>query len=151
MIHQFAHVNVTVRDLDAAIEFFVLLGLELEARTFVEGEFLDTVIGIDGARTEIAMLGVPGAQTQVELSCFDRPASPPGRDALPANEPGIRTIAFVVDDLDAVVTSLGEAGWGLVGGRGEFEGAWAMVYVRGPDGIVVSLAQQLVAARGPSA
>lgn len=151
MIHQFAHVNVTVVDLDAAIDFFVLLGLELEARTFVEGEFLDTVIGIEGARTEIAMLRVPGSSTQVELSCFERPPSRPGGGASPANEPGIRTIAFVVDDLDATVASLAEAGWGLVGGRGEFEGAWAMVYVRGPDGIVVSLAQRLVAARGPSA
>lgn len=148
MIHQLAHVNVIVRDLDAAIDFFGLLGLELEARTFVEGEFLDTVIGMDGARTEIAMLAVPGSQTQVELSCFVRPASPPGRDAPSAHEPGIRTIAFVVDDLDAVVTSLGGAGWGLVGGRGEFEGAWAMAYVRGPDGIVVSLAQRLVAPEG---
>ena len=144
MIEQLAHVNVTVRDLDAAIDFFGLLGLELEARTFVEGEFLDTVIGMDGARTEIAMLGVPGSPTQVELSCFDRPASPPGREDLPSNEPGIRTIAFVVDDLDATVTSLAEAGWGLVGGRGEFEGAWAMVYVRGPEGIVISLAERLV-------
>ena len=143
MIQQFAHVNVTVLDLDAAIDFFGLLGLELEARTTVEGTFLDTVIGIDGARTEIAMLRVPGSQTRVELSCFVRPASPPVRADLPANVPGIRTIAFVVDDLDAVVSSLAEAGWGLVGGRGEFEDTWAMVYVRGPEGVVVSLAQPL--------
>ena len=148
MIHQLAHVNVTVLDLDEAIDFFVLLGLELEARTFVEGEFLDTVIGIEGARTEIAMLRVPGSTTQVELSCFERPSGRPGGGASPANEPGIRTIAFVVDDLDATVASLAEAGWGLVGGRGEFEEAWAMVYVRGPAGIVVSLAQRLVPARG---
>jgi catechol 2,3-dioxygenase-like lactoylglutathione lyase family enzyme len=109
----------------------------------VEGEFLDTVIGIPGSRTEIVMLHVPGGDTTVELSSFVRPDPLPGSPAAPANELGLRSVAFEVDDLQAAVDGASAAGFGLVGGIGEYENVWRMAYVRGPEGIIVALAQRL--------
>jgi catechol 2,3-dioxygenase-like lactoylglutathione lyase family enzyme len=142
-ITTFDHVGVTVRDLDAAAAFFVALGLEVEGRTFVEGEFLDTVCGIPDSRTEIVMLHAPGGGTSVELSSFVRPAPVEGSPAAMANELGLRSIAFQVDDLRAEVARLADEGYGLIGGIGEYEGVWLMAYVRGPEGITVALAERL--------
>lgn len=142
-IRRFDHVGITVADLDSALAFFLSLGLELEGRTFVEGEFIDTVIGMTGARTEIVMLRTPEGGTAVELSSFVRPASLPGSPAAPANELGLRSVAFEVEDLQAAVDRVAEDGYGLVGGIGEYEGVWRMAYVRGPEGIIVALAQRL--------
>ncbi len=140
-MRRFDHVGVTVADLDAAVRFFVALGLEIEGRTFVEGDFIDTVIGIPGARTEIVMLRPPDKGTGVELSCFVRPSAVAGSGADVVNQVGLRSLAFEVHDLDAVVDQLASAGYGLVGGVGEYEGSWRMAYVRGPEGILVALAQ----------
>jgi catechol 2,3-dioxygenase-like lactoylglutathione lyase family enzyme len=137
------HVGITVADLDAATAFFVGLGLEVEGRTFVEGDFLDTVCGIPGARTEVVMLRLPGGGTTIELGSFLRPDHVPGSPHAMANELGIRNVCFQVDDLEAMVDALAEDGYGLVGGIGRLEGAWLMAYVRGPEGIVVALAEQL--------
>jgi len=142
-IRRFDHVGITVIDLDAATQFFVALGLEIEGRTFVEGEFIDTVIGIPGSRTEIVMLRPPDRGTAVELSCFIQPGAVPGSPSAMANEVGLRSVAFEVDDLDAAVDEATSAGYGLVGGIGEYEGSWRMGYVRGPEGIIVALAQPI--------
>jgi catechol 2,3-dioxygenase-like lactoylglutathione lyase family enzyme len=142
-IRRFDHVGVTVVDLDAATQFFVALGLEIEGRTFVEGEFIDTVIGIPGSKSEIVMLRPPGGGTGVELSSFVRPEPVPGSPAAMANEVGLRSIAYEVHDLDAAVDQATAAGFGLVGGVGEYEGVWRMAYVRGPEGIIVALAQPI--------
>ena len=142
-IRRFDHVGVTVADLDAAIAFFVALGLEVDGRTFVEDEFIDTVIGIPDSRTEIVMLRAPGGDTTVELSSFDRPAALPGSPAAPANELGLRSLAFQVDDIQAAVDRAAADGHGLVGGIGEYEGVWRMAYVRGPEGILVALAERI--------
>ena len=142
-IRRFDHVGITVADLDAVSAFFVDLGLEVEGRTFVEGEFLDTVCGIPGSRTEIVMLRVPGGDTMVELSSFVRPGHEPGSPDAMANELGLRSIAFEVDDLPAVVDRLAKQGYGVIGGVGEYEGVWRMTYVRGPEGIIVALAERL--------
>lgn len=142
-IRRFDHVGITVADLDAAISFFESLGLEVDGRTFVEGEFLDTVIGMTGARTEIAMLRAPGGETALELATFVRPEHLPGSPAAPAHELGLRNVAFEVDDLDAILARLAADGYGLVGGVGEYEGAWRMAYVCGPEGLVVSLADRI--------
>jgi catechol 2,3-dioxygenase-like lactoylglutathione lyase family enzyme len=142
-IRRFDHVGITVADLDAATQFFVALGLEIEGRTFVEGEFIDTVIGIPGSRTEIVMLRPPDKGTGVELSSFVRPSCVPGSRAAMANEVGLRSVAFEVHDLDAAVDQATSAGYGLVGGIGEYEGSWRMAYVRGPEGIIVALAQPI--------
>lgn len=142
-IKRFDHVGITVADLDAAIDFFVGLGLQVDGRMFVEGEFLDTVCGIPGSRTEIAMLHAPDGGAKVELSSFVRPDHEPGSPTAMANELGIRNIAFVVDDLPTLVDGLVADGYGLVGGIGEYENVWRMAYVRGPEGIIVSLAQRI--------
>lgn len=141
---RFDHIGITVADLDAVTAFFVGLGLEVQSdRTAVEGEFLDTVIGIPGSRTEIVMLQPPGGGTRLELSSFVRPDHEPGSPHAMANELGLRNIAFEVDDLDAAVDRLATDGYGLVGGIGEYEHTWRMAYVRGPEGIIVSLAETI--------
>ena len=142
-IRRFDHVGITVADLDTATAFFVGLGFEVEGRTFLEGEFLDTVCGIPGSRTEIVMLRPPDGGTRLELSSFVRPDHEPGSPTAMANELGLRNVAFEVDDLPGIVDRLAGDGYGLVGGIGEYEGVWRMAYVRGPEGIVVALAERL--------
>lgn len=138
----FDHVGITVSDLDGATAFFVSLGLEVEERMAVDGDFLDTVIGMTGARTQIVMLRAPDGGTGVELSSFDRPDVLPG-SAAPTNQAGLRSVAFQVDDIDALVERVAADGYGLVGGIGQYENVWRMAYVRGPDGIIVALAQRI--------
>lgn len=142
-VRRFDHVGITVADLDTVTSFFVGLGLEVEGRTFVEGEFLDTVCGIPDSRTEIVMLRSPGGGTAVELSSFVRPDHLPGSRGAPANELGLRSVAFEVEDLQAAVDWAAADGYGLVGGIGEYEGVWRMTYVRGPEGIIVALAERI--------
>ena len=143
-IRHFDHVGITVKDLDTVTAFFVGLGFEIEGtRMFVEGEFLDTVIGIPDSRTEIVMLRPPDNGTRLELSRFIRPNHEPGSPAAMANELGLRNVAFEVDNLQAVVDRLAADGYGLVGGTGRYEHVWRMVYVRGPEGIIVSLAERI--------
>ena len=140
---RFDHVGVTVHDLDTVTAFFVALGLEVEGRAFVEGDFIDTVTGIPDSRSEIVMLKTPGGDTGVELSSFVRPVAVPGSPDAMANQLGLRSLAFQVDDLQAEVDRLATDGYGLVGGIGEYEGVWKMAYVRGPEGIIVALAERL--------
>jgi catechol 2,3-dioxygenase-like lactoylglutathione lyase family enzyme len=109
----------------------------------VEGEFLDTVIGIPDSRTEIVMLRPPDDGTRLELSSFVRPAHLPESPAAPANALGLRNVAFEVDDIEAAVERAGADGYELIGGIGEYEHAWRMAYVRGPEGLIVSLAQRI--------
>ena len=142
-IKSFDHVGITVEDLDAAADFFVGLGLEIEGRMFVEGEFLDTVCGIPDSRTEIVMLRPPGGGTGLELARFVRPDHVPGSPAAMANELGLLNVCFEITDLRAKVDSLAADGYGLVGGIGQHEDTWLMAYVRGPEGIVVSLAERI--------
>jgi catechol 2,3-dioxygenase-like lactoylglutathione lyase family enzyme len=142
-VRRFDHIGITVADLDLVTEFFVGLGLEAEGRMFVEGEFLDTVIGIPGSRTEIVMLRPPVGGTALELSSFVRPDHEPGSPTAMATELGLRNVAFEVDDLQGAVDRLAADGYGLVGGIGQYENVWRMAYVRGPEGIVVSLAEPI--------
>ncbi len=142
-IRQLDHVGITVADLDSVTVFFVGLGLEVEGRTFVEGEFIDTVIGIPDSRTEIVMLRPPGGGTGIELASFVRPGHEPGSPTAMANELGLRSVCFEVDDLRAAVDGLAADGYGLVGGIGQHENTWRMAHVRGPEGIVVSLTERI--------
>ena len=141
-IRSFDHVGITVADLDRVTAFFVGLGLEVEGRTFLEGEFVDTVIGIPNSRSEIVTLRLPDGGTKLELSRFVRPDHEPGSPDAMSTELGLRNVCFVVDDLQAVVDQLAEDGYGLVGGIGQYEDIWRMTYVRGPEGIIVALAQR---------
>src|SRR4051812_5611503 len=142
-IRRFDHVGITVADLDAATAFFVGLGLEVEGRMFMEGEFVDTVIGIPDSRSEIVMLRPPDGGTGLELSSFIHPEHKPGSPAAMSNELGLRNVAFEVNDLEAVIDRLTTEGHGLVGGIGQYENIWRMAYVRGPEGIIVALAERI--------
>src|SRR6266496_6340387 len=136
---RFDHVGITVGDLDAVMAFFVGLGLEVEGRMFMEGEFVDTVIGIPNSRSEIVTLRPPDGGTGLELSSFIRPDHEPGSpDAMP-NELGLRNVTFEVDDLQAILDRLAADGYHLVGGVGQYEGIWRMASVRGPEGFIVNL------------
>lgn len=140
-VQRFDHVGITVADLDAVTAFFVGLGLQADPKMAVEGEFLDTVIGIPGSRTRIVMLRAPSGGTTLELSSFTRPDHVPRSPEAMANELGIRNVAFMVDDLDGLVAQVVADGYSLVGGVGEWQHAIRMAYVRGPEGIIVSLAE----------
>lgn len=142
-IKTFDHVGITVADLDLVTEFFLGLGLEVDGRMFVEGEFLDTVSGIPDSRTEIVGLRAPGGGTWIELASFVRPDHQPGSPSAMATELGIRNVSFQVDDLQATVGELAADGYDLVGGIGRHEDVWLMAYVRGPEGIIVSLAERI--------
>ncbi len=142
-VRRFDHVGITVADIDRATAFFVGLGLEIEGRTFMEGEFVDTVIGIPDSRSEIVMLRAPDGGAGLELSSFSRPDHEPGSPAAMSTELGLRNVAFEVDDLRATLEQLAADGYGLVGGVGQYENVWRMAYVRGPEGIIVALAERI--------
>jgi catechol 2,3-dioxygenase-like lactoylglutathione lyase family enzyme len=142
-IRRFDHVGITVADLDNVTAFFVGLGFEVEGRTFVEGEFIDTVIGIPNSRTEVVMLRPPDGGTGLELATFIRPSHEPGSPDAMANELGLRNVGFEVDDLQSILDRVAADGYGLVGGVGEYGGTWRQAHVRGPEGIIVSLAQRI--------
>ena len=109
----------------------------------MEGDFVDTVIGITDSRSEIVMLRPPGGGTGLELSSFVQPHHEPGSPAAMSNELGLRHVAFEVDDLQAIIDRLTADGYGLVGGIGQYEHIWRMAYVRGPEGIIVALAERI--------
>jgi catechol 2,3-dioxygenase-like lactoylglutathione lyase family enzyme len=142
-IRRFDHVGITVADIDMVAAFFVGLGLEVEGRMFIEGEFVDTVIGIPNSRSEIVTLRPPDGGTRLELSSFIRPMHEPGLPDAMSNVLGLRNVAFEVDDLQAAVDQLAADGYDMVGGIGQYEEIWRMAYVRGPEGIIVSLAQRI--------
>ncbi|WP_433554425.1 VOC family protein [Micromonospora zamorensis] len=143
-IQRMDNVLIVVEDLDAVIAFFVELGMELEGRGPVEGRWVERVIGVDDVRQEVAMLRTPDGQGKVELAMFHTPKaiSPEPRDA-PANTLGLRRIMFAVDDIEDVVVRLRARGADLVGELERYEDIFRLCYVRGPEGIIVGLAEQL--------
>ena len=143
-IQRMDHVSVTVDDLDAAIAFFDALGMEVEGRTPVHGDWVDRVNALDDVRVEIAMMRTPDGHGKVELTTFHHPdvvATQPER-AL-ANTLGLRTVMFAVDDLDDTITRVREHGGELVGEVAQFEELYRICYVRGPAGMIVALAEEV--------
>jgi catechol 2,3-dioxygenase-like lactoylglutathione lyase family enzyme len=143
MIERMGHVGIVVEDLAAATAFFIELGLELQGQWPVEGRWVDRIVGLDGVRTENALLKTPDGHGQLELIKFHSPPYQGVNPHAPANTPGIRYIAFVIDDIDAVVAKLRGHGAELVGEIEQYEDIFRLCYVRGPEGIIVELAQQL--------
>ncbi|MDJ0380404.1 VOC family protein [Streptomyces sp. G-G2] len=143
-IHRMDNVLIVVDDLDAVISFFVELGMELEGKGPLEWRGAERVIGLDDVRQDVAMLRIPDGQGRVELAKFHQPKaiSPDPKDA-PANTLGIRRIMFAVDDIDDVVARLLAHGAELVGEIVRYEDIYRLCYVRGPEGIVVGLAEEL--------
>jgi catechol 2,3-dioxygenase-like lactoylglutathione lyase family enzyme len=142
-IQRMDHVGIVVDDLPAATEFFAELGLELQGEGTVEGRWVDRVVGLDGVRADLAMMQAPDGDTKVELVEFHSPPSKGGDGEAPANTRGIRHIAFVVEDIDALVAGLRSRGAELVGELENYEDTYRLCYVRGPEGIIVELAERI--------
>ena len=142
-IQRMDHVGIVVDDLAAATAFFVELGLELQGGGPVEGGWVDRVVGLEGVRAEIVMLETPDGQGRLELAKFHAPPSPSGDRHAPANTPGIRHLTFAVDDIDAVVAGLRAHGAELVGEVQRYRDIYRLCYVRGPEGIIVELAEKI--------
>jgi catechol 2,3-dioxygenase-like lactoylglutathione lyase family enzyme len=142
-IERMEHVGIVVDDLAGATEFFVELGLELQGEGMVEDRWVDRVVGLDGVRVEFAMVQTPDGNGRLELVKFHSPPSQGGNQEAPANTLGIRHIAFVVDDINAVVAGLRARGAELVGELERYEDSYLLCYVRGPEGIIVELAEKL--------
>jgi catechol 2,3-dioxygenase-like lactoylglutathione lyase family enzyme len=143
-IQRMDHVSVVVDDLEAAIAFFAELGMELEDQAPIEGPWVDRVNGLDGVRVDIAMMRTPDGHGRLELTKFHTPAaiSPEPENAL-GNTLGLRSIMFAVEDIDATVAGLRAHGAELVGEMAQYQDSYRLCYVRGPEGIIVALAEQL--------
>jgi catechol 2,3-dioxygenase-like lactoylglutathione lyase family enzyme len=143
-IQRLDHVSVVVDDLDAAIAFFVELGMELEGRATVEGPAVDRINALSGVRADIAMMRTPDGHGRLELTRFHHPAVVRAEPEYAlGNTLGLRSIMFAVDDVDTTVAGLRAHGAELVGEVAQFEDSYRLCYVRGPAGIIVALAEQL--------
>ena len=143
-IKRMDHVSVVVDDLAAAIAFFTELGMELEGKAPVEGRWVDRVSGLDDVRVDIAMMRTPDGHGKLELTKFHTPAAIRIEPtSAPPNILGIRSIMFAVDDIEDVLARLRAHGAALVGEVAQYEDFYRLCYVRGPEGIIVALAEQL--------
>jgi catechol 2,3-dioxygenase-like lactoylglutathione lyase family enzyme len=144
-VERMDHVGVVVEDLADAVAFFVELGLELHGGASVEGDWVDRVVGLEGVRAQIVMLQTPDGHGRLELAKFHAPSSDGGyqRERVATNAPGIRHVAFAVDDIDGVLARLRARGAELVGEVGRYRDSYRLCYVRGPAGIVVELAERI--------
>ena len=141
-IQRMDHVGIVVDDLVAATAFFVELGLELRGEGQVEGGWVDRVVGLEGVRANIAMMETPDGHGRIELAKFHAPSGRGGERHAPANTPGIRHITFAVDDIDDVLVRLQARGGELVGEVERYEDIYRLCYIRGPEGIIVELAER---------
>ena len=137
------NVGIVVDDLKAAIAFFVELGLELEGEATVEGQWVDRIVGIDGVRSDIAMLRTPDGHGRLELSRFHTPPANTAEPNAPVNTLGYRRVMFAVTDIEDVLARLQAHGAELVGEVVQYEDSYRLCYVRGPQGVIVALAEQL--------
>jgi catechol 2,3-dioxygenase-like lactoylglutathione lyase family enzyme len=135
------HVGMTVTDLAAAVAFFEALGMELEGKAHMEGDFVDGVIGLDGSISDIAMMKTPDERYRIEFSQFQTPQSIDGSSHAPIHALGLRHVAFVVDDLDDTLARLKPHGAEVVRNVETYENLLRTCYVRGPEGILLELCQ----------
>ena len=137
------HVGIVVDDLPAAIAFFVVLGLELQGETPVQGSWVDRIVGLEGIRADTAMMRTPDGNGRLELIKFHAPTHSGANGDAPANAPGLRHLAFAVEDIDDVIARLGPHGGELVGEVQDYEDLFRLCYVRGPAGMIVELAERI--------
>lgn len=137
------NIGIVVEDIDAAIGFFTELGLDLEGRAPIEGDWADGVTGLRGMRVEIAMMRTPDGHSRLELSRFIAPPVVADHRVAPVNALGYLRVMFTVDDLDDTLARLGQRGAKLVGEVVQYENMYRLCYIRGPEGILIGLAEQL--------
>jgi catechol 2,3-dioxygenase-like lactoylglutathione lyase family enzyme len=143
-IQRMDNVGIVVDDLDAAVAFFTEIGMELEGKGQVEGLWVDRTVGLDGVRSEIAMMRTPDGHGKLELVRYHTPAA---SSAEPENPPpntlGLHRVMFAVDDIDDTVARLRAHGAELLGVVAQYESTYRLCYLRGPAGIIVGLAEQI--------
>lgn len=138
------NVLIVVEDLERMIAFFLELGMELAGTAPVEGEWVERVIAVEGVSQEVAMLQAPGGGTKIELAKFHAPAPVvPEPQAAPSNTLGVRRVMFAVDDIADTVGRLRAHGGELVGDTVEYQGVFLLCYVRGPEGIIIGLSEEI--------
>jgi catechol 2,3-dioxygenase-like lactoylglutathione lyase family enzyme len=142
---RFDHIGVVVDDLDAVTDFFVALGFERQGGGRVDGEIVDRINGLDGVEAQFAMVRTPDGTGKLELVKYHAPATDQEPRPLPPNRLGFRHIAIEVDDVDATVGELRDKGFEPVGEAADFKGSYRLVYVRGPEGLIVEFAESLAA------
>ena len=140
---RFDHLGVVVEDLDAVTAFFVGLGFEPEGRWQVDGETVDRINGLDGVRADVAMVRTPDGTGKLELVRYLAPADDEGPRPWPANRHGFRHLCLEVDDLDGLVGRLREQGLDTVGEVRDYGDSYRLCYLRGPEGLIVELAERL--------
>ncbi|HEY3867245.1 MAG TPA: VOC family protein [Actinocrinis sp.] len=142
-VQRFVHVGVVVEDLERVTAFFADLGFECGEPMRFEGAWIDRIIGLEGVELDMVFVGAPDGSGQLELTRFRRPADPAGPQSAPANRPGLRHIAYEVDDIDGVVKRLRDGGYDTVGEIVDYEGVFRLCYVAGPEGLIVELAERI--------
>ncbi|MCE0487044.1 VOC family protein [Ornithinimicrobium sediminis] len=142
-VHRLENVGIVVDDIDAVTSFFVELGLVVQGEGVVEGDWVDGVVGLEGVRTQVVMLETSDGHGRLELMKFHAPQAHAGDRHAPPNTLGIRRLAFAVDDIDGAVSRLEARGTKLLGRVETYQDSYRLCYVRGPEGIIVMLAQQL--------
>ncbi|MFJ7956400.1 VOC family protein [Streptomyces sp. NPDC096319] len=138
------NVGIVVEDLDAAVAFFTELGMEVEAKAEIEGLFADQTVGLDGVRSDIAMMRTPDGHGKLELAQYHTPAAvgDASHDA-PPNTLGLHRVMFAVDDIDDTIARLRRHGAELLGEVAQYENIYRLCYLRGPSGIILALAEQI--------
>ena len=137
------NVGIVVEDIDAAVEFFAELGLTLEGRMTIDDEWAGRVTGVHGQRVEIAMMRTPDGHSRIELSRFDAPAIASDHRTAPVNSLGYLRVMFTVEDIDDTITRLSKLGAEVVDEVVNYENIYRLCYIRGPEGILIGLAQEL--------
>jgi catechol 2,3-dioxygenase-like lactoylglutathione lyase family enzyme len=137
------NVAIVVDDLPAAIAFFVELGLELQGQATIEGPWADLTVGLEGVRSEIAMVRTPDGHSQLELTKYHSPPALNPNPSPPPNTVGLHRVMFAVDDLDDTLARLKPHGAEVLGEVANYENIFRLCYLRGPAGIIVALAQQV--------
>lgn len=137
------NIGIVVEDIDAAVEFFTELGLILEGRMPIEGEWAGRVTGVRGQRVTIAMMRTPDGHSRLEFSCFDAPSIASDHRTAPVNSLGYLRVMFAVEDIDDTLARLGKLGATVVDEVVNYEDIYRLCYIRGPEGLLIGLAQQL--------
>jgi len=142
-INRIDHVSINVNDLSAAKEFFLNLGLEVQAEWELDGEQLDRIVGLNGVKTACVGLGMPDGQAWIELVKFYTPADEKDIQQPLANTLGIRHICFAVEEIEAIVAKLKKKGMEIFSEIQRYEESYKLCYVRGPEGIILELAEKI--------
>jgi catechol 2,3-dioxygenase-like lactoylglutathione lyase family enzyme len=147
-IRHIDHIGIVVNDLAAAKAFFVDFGFTVLGEAKVQGEWVERIIGLNNVREEVVMVQAPDGQLNLELVKFHQPLDPEGIRPASANTLGLRHIAFIVEDIEDIVETLKQKGRELVGEIQTFEDSYKLCYVRGPEGIILELAEQIGLSKG---